>query len=610
MYEQTVSQFEEFLRARRLVKREQIPFYGYWVHRFLCFARELGNPDFDGCLLRFSALVRDREERPDWQVAQARDAVRIYYHQFRHVHPRPGHGSTASPGMPTEEQVIGVEAEPTLQRMKEELRLQGKALKTEESYLRWALRFYSYREEVGLSGSTPNADEFKAFLTHLALEGNVAKSTQNQAFNGLLFLFRYVLHVSVEELEETPRAKRGKRLPVVLSPNETLDLIHAATTPDDRFTIELIYGTGMRLQEYCRLRVHDNDFDMRTVRIISGKGDKDRTVMLPEHLIDGLRAKIAAAKKIHDRDLEQGHGEVWLPDALSRKYRSAARSFHWQYVFPSPRRSVDPRSGKVGRQHIHRCTVERAVAEAAKRAGIRKHVTPHVLRHSFATHLLMSGVEIHRVQEYLGHERIETTMIYLHVIREMCTPATSPLDLLLRGTLPGLTGREAPAGPAGRPAEIAPPVTSARPAPASSAVSPRPPEARPECAGTAPLVQASRPAAPPSNDDIQPAPGLREADDADRPEATAEQALDSHEPLSPTMEQAAPDAGASVHREPNEQDSDDSPGAPPARASPDAIPERLAQRTPKRGSHRQAWWKCGAHTHSKRARASPTGHRH
>ncbi|MBT5608482.1 MAG: integron integrase [Lentisphaerae bacterium] len=510
--------------------------------------------------------------------------------------------------MPPQAPPVGTEAGPTLQRMKEELRLHRKALKTEGSYLRWARRFYSYREEVGLSGSMPNANEFKAFLTHLALEGNVAKSTQNQAFNGLLFLFRYVLHVSVEELEETPRAKRGKRLPVVLSPNETLELIRSATTPDDRFTIELIYGTGMRLQEYCRLRVHDNDFDMRTVRIISGKGDKDRTVMLPEHLTDGLRAKIAAAKEVHDKDLEQGHGEVWLPDALSRKYRSAARSFIWQYVFPSPRRSVDPRSGKVGRQHIHRCTVERAVAEAAKRAGIRKHVTPHVLRHSFATHLLMSGVEIHRVQEYLGHERIETTMIYLHVIREMCTPATSPLDLLLRGTLPGLTNREAAAGPAGPATRVASPVTSAGPAPAGSAVPPRQPEARPGSAEEPPSPQVSPFPTLPPNDNPQWGAGPKDIDDADHPGADAAEARNPQEAPPPTTDQTAPDAGGPVDAGPNEENGDDEP-APPARASPDAMPERRAQRSPKRGSHRQAWRKRGAHTHGKRARASPPGHR-
>ncbi|MCK5805871.1 MAG: integron integrase [Lentisphaeria bacterium] len=328
--------------------------------------------------------------------------------------------------------------------MKEELRLQRKALKTEEAYLGWARRFYEYRDRVGLGDGVPDPTQLKAFMTHLALDGNVAKNTQNQAFNGLLFLFRHVLHVDDEDLRETPRAKRGKRLPVVLSPDETLSLIEAAASPEARFAIELIYGTGMRLQDFCRLRVRDIDFDMRTIRIISGKGDKDRTVMLPEHLADTLREKIAEAKRIHDQDLAQGYGEVWLPDALSRKYRKAARRFGWQYVFPGTKLSVDPRSGRVGRQHTHRSTVQRAVETAAESAGILKHITPHVLRHSFATHLLMSGVEIHRVQEYLGHERIETTMIYLHVIREMCTPATSPLDLLLRGTLPGMTRQSQP----------------------------------------------------------------------------------------------------------------------------------------------------------------------
>jgi integron integrase len=274
-----------------------------------------------------------------------------------------------------------------------------------------------------------DSDDFRNFLSHLALKLKVSASTQNQAFNAILFVFRNVLHKSPENLGKTVRAKRGDRLPVVFSVEEVKSLFEQMSGVS-RLIAGLLYGAGMRLMEVARLRVKDIDFDANAIFVRSGKGDKDRSTILPDVVRDRLKEHLKGVKSLHEKDLAAGHGEVFLPDALSRKYPKAGREWAWQYVFPSAKLSVDPRSGKIARHHISDTAIQNAVKTAVRKAGIVKHASVHTLRHSFATHLLQAGVNIREVQDLLGHKNVETTMIYTHVLRNMQNAPKSPLDAL------------------------------------------------------------------------------------------------------------------------------------------------------------------------------------
>jgi integron integrase len=274
-----------------------------------------------------------------------------------------------------------------------------------------------------------DSGDVRDFLSYLALTKRVSASTQNQAFNALLFLFRDVLKIELGDLSKTVRAKRGQRLPVVLSPEEVQELFKKVKGLN-LLIIQLLYGAGLRLMELARLRVKDIDFDSNLIFVRASKGDKDRTTILPQTVKDKLKLHIDQVKLFHDKDLAGGHGEVYLPDALERKYPNAAKEWGWQYVFPSSKLSVDPRSAKIRRHHISEKAIQNAVREAVEKAGIVKHASVHTLRHSFATHLLMNGVNIREIQNLLGHKHLETTMIYTHVIRDMVSVPRSPLDNL------------------------------------------------------------------------------------------------------------------------------------------------------------------------------------
>jgi len=271
--------------------------------------------------------------------------------------------------------------------------------------------------------------EFKDFLSHLAMKERVSASTQNQAFNAVLFLYRHVLGKETGDLGNTVRAKRGQKLPAVFTVDE-LKQLFGQMNGIYRLIAELIYGSGMRVMEFARLRVKDIDFSTDTIFVRSGKGDKDRSTVLPSAVKERLLEHLKGVKELHEKDLSAGYGEVQMPDALGRKYPKAGKEWAWQYVFPSMKLSVDPRSGRVGRHHISDNPIQEAVKNALRKAGIPKHASVHTLRHSFATHLLQSGVNIREVQELLGHKNVETTMIYTHVLRNMSTAPKSPLDAL------------------------------------------------------------------------------------------------------------------------------------------------------------------------------------
>jgi integron integrase len=269
--------------------------------------------------------------------------------------------------------------------------------------------------------------EIAEFLTHLARDGRVAASTQNQALSALLFLYREVLERDIRWLDGVERVRRPARLPAVLTRDEARRLfchLHGRY----RLMAGLLYGSGLRLMECVRLRVKDVDFGYLRVTVREGKGGKDRVTMLPVNLAKALERELSKVRIQHEEDLAAGFGRVYLPEALARKYPAAAREWPWQYVFPSSRLSIDPRTGERRRHHLDEGLLQRAVKQATRTSGITKPATCHTLRHSFATHLLENGYDIRTVQELLGHKDVSTTMIYTHVLNRPGIGVKSPLD--------------------------------------------------------------------------------------------------------------------------------------------------------------------------------------
>lgn len=314
-----------------------------------------------------------------------------------------------------------------LDRVRGKIRLKHYSIRTEQAYVDWIKRyilFFDKRHPKDLG-----AHEVEQFLTHLAVERRVSASTQNQAKSALLFLYKEVLAIDLPWLDNVERAKAPKRLPVVLTPAE-IQKILAQLDGTNLLITSLLYGTGMRILEALRLRVKDVDFSRKEILIRDGKGFKDRVTMLPIALIEPLNAHLKRVKALHEQDLQAGFGAVYLPYALSKKYPYAERDWTWQYVFPSAKLSMDPRSGETRRHHIQDQVIQRAVRQAVVDANLTKPATPHTFRHSFATHLLESGYDIRTVQELLGHSDVSTTMIYTHVLNKGGRGVSSPLDAL------------------------------------------------------------------------------------------------------------------------------------------------------------------------------------
>ncbi|MBE7436027.1 MAG: integron integrase [Anaerolineales bacterium] len=308
--------------------------------------------------------------------------------------------------------------------MSEILRSRHYSNRTEETYLDWVRRYILFHKkrhplEMG-------AEEIRAFLIHLATERTVAASTQNQALSAILFLYREVLHKEIEPILLSA-AKRPERLPTVLSREEVIRIIDRMNGLN-KLMAQVLYGSGLRLMECLRLRVKDVDFEYKTLTVRDGKGEKDRVTPLPDSIIPDLRRQIERVRLLHEEDLSAGFGEVYLPTALENKYPNASRELAWQYLFPSPKRSLDPRSGRERRHHMDESGLQRTIKESTQKAGIQKRVSPHTFRHSFATHLLQNGYDIRTVQELLGHKDVRTTMIYTHVIQRGGMAVKSPLD--------------------------------------------------------------------------------------------------------------------------------------------------------------------------------------
>ena len=303
------------------------------------------------------------------------------------------------------------------------------AYRTEKTYCDWIVRYVKFHG-AKKHPKDMGKNEVETFLSHLATHENVSASTQRQALNAIIFLYRNVLDNPIEDLIEHVKAKRHRRPPVVMSQSE-VKRVMAQLSGNHLLMAQFLYGSGLRLMECIRLRIQDIDFERNLIYIRAAKGGKDRTTLLPGFIKDALQAQIMNVKQIHEKDLAQGFGEVFLPPALERKFGRSAKDFRWQYVFPAKNKSIDPRSGKSRRHHVLESGLQKAVKTAVDRAGITKRVSCHTFRHSFATHMLENGVNIRVVQELMGHADVKTTEIYTHVMEKDLTAVQSPLDRLL-----------------------------------------------------------------------------------------------------------------------------------------------------------------------------------
>jgi len=313
-----------------------------------------------------------------------------------------------------------------LDQLRDQASLKHYSTRTADSYVYWARQFIHYHNLRHPNGMS--MPEINQFLTHLAVDKKLAASTQNQALSALIFLYKYVLQKPLDEGRLSAiRARKPERLPTVLSKEEALAVIDKLQDAN-KLIAQIMYGSGTLVMETLRLRVKDLDFANRQIIVRDGKGEKDRLTLFPESIIPALEAHLLLVKGMHGKDLAEGYGCVYLPYALERKYANANREWIWQFVFPAQDRSRDPQTGAICRHHIHETAIQKAIRVAAQRAGVQKHVTPHVLRHSFATHLLEAGYDIRTVQELLGHKDVKTTMIYTHVLNKGPKAVRSPLD--------------------------------------------------------------------------------------------------------------------------------------------------------------------------------------
>lgn len=442
------SQFRDRLAGmfRENGKEERrISFLCMWVTRFGKFIapmryHEAGVAEIEAFL---GSLVVGGAE--GWKVEQADEAIQVLYTK---MYPMPWAGKWAVPSVvethsPIQRPPVAQEfldarfrgrrdmgpvpkmASGILEGMRVRLREKHYAYRTEQTYLDWARRFLIFADVE--SGGDLGMDDVKAYLEFLAVDRRVAAATQNQAFNALLFLFGQVLGRPFEHIDGVTRAETRRRLPVVLKRDEVKQLIDAVAE-DYRLMTKLLYGGGLRLMECVRLRVKDVDLERLTITVRGGKGDKDRITMLPVQAVPELRTQLEHAGGLFESDRASGLAGVQLPDALERKYPNAGKEWGWFWIFPSDRISQDPVSGIIRRHHVNEANLQRAVKMAREAAGIGQPVTPHTLRHSFATHLLEDGADIRTVQELLGHSDVSTTMIYTHVLNRPGLAVRSPLD--------------------------------------------------------------------------------------------------------------------------------------------------------------------------------------
>jgi integron integrase len=442
----SVAHFSRLLHEAKLGKKDK-EWFPRWIRRYASSVHvaEGRLPVDHGCVIRFLQSLL-KSNTPAWQRLQAVRAIETYrdlvlqtgvpsltpirqkLSQLADQERAVGAGS-GRPGVQDERHLIGRidPAEPAIiQQIRRELRVRHKALETERAYVGWVERFIRHCGSADLTQF--GEGHIKSFLTELAVEGNVTAGTQNQAKCALLFLFQRVLGRELAFLDVT-RATKPKRFPVVLSRPE-IGLLLPLFLGLRCLMFVLMYGAGLRHRECRRLRVKNIDFDEGHIVVRSGKGDQDRITVLPERARQPLREQIEGVRRLHQRDLDDGFGAVYLPHALERKYPNENREFGWQWVFPAQQMSKDPRSGSIRRHHVSEAYFGEFFKQAVDRVGITKNAVPHSLRHSFATHLLEDGADIRTVQELLGHKDVRTTMVYLHVMNKPGLAVKSPVDTL------------------------------------------------------------------------------------------------------------------------------------------------------------------------------------
>jgi integron integrase len=386
----------------------------YWVSEFYRYcSKDPGDAVTQEVVEKYLAYLAKRKE--DWQVRQASDAIQLYLFFKKRDNNEfcreKGDGKA--------------QWKTVAEEMRQALRLRHRASRTEEAYLSWLRKYYIF-----LNGKAPystDSSHVKDFMTYLAVEKSVAASTQNQAFNALLFLYRYVLDKPIDGISDAIRAYKPKRLPVVLTKKE-VNRLFACLSGTDLLMAKVMYGTGLRLSECLQLRVQDIDFGRDVVIVRMGKGDKDRVTIFPEILKPALRKHLEKVRAIHERDRKNEFPGVQLPHALERKYPNAGKEWIWFWVFPADKISMDPKTHIVRRHHCYKGSLNKAIRQARERANIPKRVTAHTMRHSFATHLLEDGYDIRTIQELLGHSDVRTTMIYTHVANMNKLGVKSPLD--------------------------------------------------------------------------------------------------------------------------------------------------------------------------------------
>jgi len=439
----SVERYAVVLQSARIHEDDRV-WFGRWLRRYAVFLRQ---PE-DAVLTVTQDQVKQfcrtllAREVPAWQRLQGVRAIEFYRSEvlksakpdlleIKQILGRLAEKERRLGEVPVDEkEVIGVisSSEPIgIQKLRKEIRLMHYALNTETAYVGWVQRFMKHVGSTLLENF--GAPELKDFLTELAVEGEVASSTQNQALSALLFFYQKVLGRELEFIDAV-RAKRPKHLPLVLSRQEVGRLLKQFEGRDLLLAL-LLYGAGMRHKEVLRLRVKDVHFDTKQITIRDAKGAKDRVTMLPASAVALLQDQLSKVKKVHESDLENSEGRVYLPFALAKKYPNADRELVWQYVFPSRQRSRDPRSGLVRRHHIHENLFPPIMKRALVKAEINQPATPHTFRHSFATHLLEDGYDIRTVQELLGHKDVQTTMIYTHVLNRPGISVRSPADAVL-----------------------------------------------------------------------------------------------------------------------------------------------------------------------------------
>jgi len=314
-----------------------------------------------------------------------------------------------------------------LEEVRDFMRLKHYSIHTERTYCDWITRYVHYHKMLKREDLQEGEKKIEIFLTHLAVEKNVAPSTQNQAMNALVFLYKEVLKIPLQEEINAIRARKKTNIPVVLTREEVRQVIDIMEGIP-QLVVKLLYGSGLRIMEAVRLRVKDIDYKMKQLTVRSGKGAKDRVTTFPQTIISLLENHLAKVKILHHQDLAKGYGEVYLPYALERKYPHAAKEWGWQYVFPSRQLSTDPRSAKIRRHHVDPSVVNKAVKASAKKIELKKQISAHTFRHSFATHLLERGTDIRTIQALLGHKDVSTTMVYTHILQQGGHGVPSPLD--------------------------------------------------------------------------------------------------------------------------------------------------------------------------------------